>query len=236
MTAPLNRRPWYQFSLRTLILLLTIVSVPLGWLAYERNELRKREAAIAAIENLGGKVKFDTSQPFRESWLRPLLSDKPASEVVGVSLQRKSRMRATLPVDAGLVHFDGLTRLQWLDLDQAKFSDAELVQLARLTELNRLSLRETAVSDDGLVHLKGLEQLEHLWLGYTRVTDAGLVHLAGLRTLKTLDLGYTQVTDAGLVHLHSLTELKELRLHGSKVTDQGVSDLKQALPNLLVRR
>jgi hypothetical protein len=50
---------WYQFSLKAMLLLLTLTSVALGWLTYERNEVQKRETAIARIEELGGRVYFD---------------------------------------------------------------------------------------------------------------------------------------------------------------------------------
>src|SRR5262245_12117282 len=45
------KRRWLQFSLRTMLVVMTLASVGLGWLAYERNEVRKRQEAIAAIEN-----------------------------------------------------------------------------------------------------------------------------------------------------------------------------------------
>ena len=79
-----KRRPWYQYSLRSLIFLMTAACVALVWLAYERNEVRKRETAIAAIKKLGGNVYFDVSQPFPDkeeakAMLSRLRSGKPSS-------------------------------------------------------------------------------------------------------------------------------------------------------------
>ena len=45
-----------------------------------------------------------------------------------------------------------------------------------------------------------------------QITDAGLVHLKGMTNLKQLDLSRTQITDAGLVHLAGLTKLQQLDL------------------------
>jgi hypothetical protein len=55
------KRSWFQFSLKAMMLGMTLVSVPLAWLAHDHNEFRKREAAIATIQRLGGKVTYETS-------------------------------------------------------------------------------------------------------------------------------------------------------------------------------
>jgi hypothetical protein len=200
------KRRWYQFSLKAMLVVMTLACVGLGWLAYERNELRKREVAIAAIEKLGGIVEFDADQPFRPNWLRTLLGLKSGGEVVRLDFND------TQVTEGGMDHLKGLTKLGWLDLDK------------------------TQVTDAGLVHLQGLTKLEWLYLENTHVTDAGLEHLKGLTELKLLLLDGTQVTDAGLAHLKGLTELGSLHLNGTHVTDQGVSELQKALPNLEIIR
>jgi hypothetical protein len=86
MAAP--KRRWYQFSLKAMLVVTALASVPFAWLGYERNEVRKRATAIAIIENLAGVVRFDQSRLFRPAWLRPLLGDNSAGEVVGVHLFR----------------------------------------------------------------------------------------------------------------------------------------------------
>ena len=69
MPTPTHRRRWYQFTLKALLVVTTFACIGLGWLAHERNEVRKREDAIAAIKQLGGNVEFDEARPFRPSWL-----------------------------------------------------------------------------------------------------------------------------------------------------------------------
>jgi hypothetical protein len=51
------KRHWYQFSLKALLVIVTLTCVGMGWLAYERNEVRRHEAAIAAIKKLRGGLK-----------------------------------------------------------------------------------------------------------------------------------------------------------------------------------
>ena len=168
------KRRWLQFSLKTMLVVMTLASVGLGWLAYERNEVRKRHEAIAAIEKSGGGVRFDVEKPFRPKWLRPLLGDDSAGEVESVGYWG-AREAIT---DAGLVHLRGLTKLKWLYLDRhPQLTDAGLVHLQGLTELEDLGLSDTRVSDAGLVHLKGLKKLERLNLWGTRVTEQGISEL-----------------------------------------------------------
>ena len=186
--------------------------------------------AIAAIEKLGDKVTVDEKSP-----------DKPA---IGVNLTKTEVMDAglvhlerltqlqwldlggTQVTDAGLKHLEGLTQLQWLGLLDTKVTDAGLAHLKGLTQLQLLYLQGTLVTDAGLVHLKGLTKLRWLYLQGTRVTGAGLVNLKGLRNLETLSLNGTKVADAGLEHLRGLTQLQCLELAGANVTDAGLENLK----------
>jgi hypothetical protein len=165
------KRRWYQFSLKTLLVVLTLASVSLGWLTYERNEVQKREVAIARIKELGGRVYFDEEKPFRPIWIVPLFGHRAFYEVRAV------------------------------DLDETKVTDADLVHLTGLTKLDLLRLSHTQITDAGLVHLTGLSSLKTLSLSYTQVTDAGLVHLVGLKELKELVLVSTRVTDEGIGRL-----------------------------------
>ncbi|MCE9526593.1 MAG: hypothetical protein K8R36_11120, partial [Planctomycetales bacterium] len=134
------RRPWYQFSLLGMLIVITLASVPLGWLAYERNEVRKRAAAIARIEELNGKVVFGQRTSLSPQWLRTLLDDNSIGEVVSVNLIGTN------------------------------FTDADIVHVARLKALKVLSLSHCQISDDGLAQLAGLTRLEKLWLDHTNLT------------------------------------------------------------------
>ena len=50
------RRRWFQFSLRTLFVLLTVLCV---WLAVTVERVRKQREAVAAIEAVGGSVFYE---------------------------------------------------------------------------------------------------------------------------------------------------------------------------------
>ena len=49
----------FQFSIRSLLLLTVVVAIPCSWLAVEREQARKQQAAVEAIKKLGGEVMYD---------------------------------------------------------------------------------------------------------------------------------------------------------------------------------
>ena len=173
---PKPKRRWCQFSLRTLLVVVTVSCVPLAWIGWRMHrarENRARVAAAAAIEKLGGEV---------------------------VSLHDGLGLKVTIVNDAGLEPLKDLTALQYLYIE-GPVTDAGLKHLNGLSDLQSLSLDSTNVTDAGLEHLKGLTTLKKLRLDTPRITDAGREHLKGLTNLQLLDLSGTNVTDEGVKKL-----------------------------------
>ena len=52
-----TRRRWFQFSLRTLLILVTLITV-LGWVGLELDQRRREKETIAWVETMGGEVYF----------------------------------------------------------------------------------------------------------------------------------------------------------------------------------
>jgi hypothetical protein len=226
---PRRKRRWFQFRLGTLLALVTLAGIVLGFVV---NSAERQRRAVAFVATMGGRVQYEDDEPrggnvsLASEWLRESLGKHYFRSVTGVSLYGGTRVS-----DAGLVHLKGLTGLQWLHLDETQVSDAGLVHLKGLTGLQRLGLGGTQVSGAGLVHLRGLTGLQRLYLQDTQVSDAGLVHLKGLTGLQRLRLQRTQVSDAGLVHLKALTGLEWLLLSNTQVSDAGLADLRASLPD-----
>jgi hypothetical protein len=182
MTAKPKLR-WYQFSLRSLFILMTLVACACSWYAYEMNEAAKRRAVIEKIEKLGGFVRYydptDTTTPveYRRgeppkwySWLRKLHGDQHLGNAVGFGVGRMVE-----PVtDAGMMDIAGLTELESITLCRSQITDAGLVYLKDLARLKRLTIVSPHITDAGLVHLQGLSKLERLSLYGTQVTDEGV--------------------------------------------------------------
>ena len=226
-----RKRRWFQFSLRTVLIVVTLLCIgPGGYVAHEQRKARKQKAAVEAIEKLGGYVHYDKELPVRSAMLRQILGKHSYGKARLVGL------RDIQVSDADLVHLAELKNLTDLWLDDTHVTDAGLVHLDGLRTLRFLSLDNTQVTDAGMVHLAELKNLEFLLLDFAQVTDAGLVHLAELKNLTLLSLRDTQVTDAGLVHLAGLKNLKKLSLFSTQVTDAGVAELQKALPGCNIVR
>ncbi len=166
-----GQRRRYQYSLRTLLIIATVVAIACSWYAYEMQKTAKIRAAVTKINSHGGEADY---------W------DSGAGTIF---------LRYLKISDAGLVRVKDLTNVTFLSLVGTEITDAGLVNLKGLTSLEVLRLDGTQVTDAGLVHLKNLTKLQQLCLARTQVTDAGLVHLSGLTRLSQLDLGHAQVTD-----------------------------------------
>jgi hypothetical protein len=138
--------------------------------------------------------------------------------------------------DARLKEIAGNLKTVWiLSLAKTKITDAGLVHLQGMTLLQDLDLSGTAITDAGLKNLQGLTGLTSLNLNRTKITDAGLVHLQGMKQLYSLFLEETAVTDAGLKNLEAIPKLCDLRLSIAAVTKAGKDKLLQALPNCRIR-
>jgi Leucine-rich repeat (LRR) protein len=232
--ASLLFRRRFQFSIRSLLLLVVAVAIPCSWLAVEMQAAEKQRQAADKIRNMEGQVSYDCGPILPRSvvvpdgpvWLRRLLGNDFFNDSVN----------ALLFGDTEMEWLEGLPNLQLLSLGGNTMTDAGLRHLDGLTQLRLLSLGFTRVSDAGLQHLERLTRLQVLSLSETNITDSGLQHLRGLTRLETLYLEHTQITDTGLETLKRLTRLQHLELGSTKVTDEGVKHLQQALPKCEIRR
>lgn len=166
MLAAPNRR-WYQFRLRTLLIVVALVAVPLAWIAKERRRSRHDQQVAQRLHEFGVMVQFGG------------LSDslEPYVDVVSEGGWRY------------LVRWVfGDRVLALVALERAEFSD--LGPLAELTDLQIVDLSSAPVRD--LTPLAGLKKLKSLGLDHTQVSD--LSPLAALSNLTDLTLSGTKVT------------------------------------------
>ena len=147
-TEPPKRRRWFQFRLRTLLIVVLVLSLPLSWLAMRMERARRQRRAVEAISSLRGQASCDWQNYPRygaePTWLRRILGDD---------------------------FFDPVT---WAVLNRDTITDADLEHLKGLPSLEILSLPDTRVSDAGLEYVSGLSQLEYLDLRNTDVTPEGI--------------------------------------------------------------
>jgi hypothetical protein len=212
LAQPITRswRRLFRFSVRTLVFVVIVVGIGLGWIVHQAHLQRD---TVAAIVRAGGAVRYNWEwtngkaimggEPSAPSWLVEFLGVDYFGHVTIVGLYSPSR--ATYEA---LVQVGHLTQLQRLTLALSHVDDAALEHLGGLTELTYLDLQQTGVTDAGLANLKGLTNLQVLVLDSTRVSDLGLVHLGALRKLVHLQsTGY---------YRHALRITAFLRNFGSR--------------------
>ncbi len=233
----------FQFSIRSLLVLVVAVAVPCSWLAVEMKKARQQSEAVDGIRKLvGGSVSYDTEfealiaiinrkprsnpPPTEAAWLRNLLGIDFFHAVEVVTVQPHSGLGDVKDVDAGLENLKHFTGLQLLALDDPRITDAGLKNLKGLTALQNLQISGTRITDAGLETIQHLTGLQVLLLNNTGVTDAGLKNLNGLTALQHLDLSGSRITDAGLENLKDLPALQELYLNNTRVTDAGLETLR----------
>ena len=190
---PKPRRRWWQISLRTLLILVTLLCVWLGWVV-NRGERQRR--AMWALQRMRGNISYDA--PRVSSYLGLRSPRDYFYDVDFVSLSESSL------TDAGMLYLKALTSLQRLHLNRTKVTDAGLAHIRDLTELESLELDATNVTDAGMAHIQCLTRLKWLHLTDTQVTDAGVLQLQGLTSLRFIDLRETQVTVAGAAKLREV--------------------------------
>ena len=227
----------FQFSIRSLLVLVVVVAVPCSWLAVQREQARRERNSAESIEETGAIVEW--SDPSAPRWLRLLLGADFFGYVRCVDLRQHCwgtglplRSRIQIEQDhakaavAALKHLEGLSRLQNLDLSDVPVSDAGLKHIEGLCRLQELRLERTQVTNAGLETLEGLQQLQKLDLGGTAITGDGLRPLRVLHQLQELRLACSGVSDAGMMNLTGLSQLQDLDLENTRVTDAGLEHLE----------
>ena len=238
----------FQFSLRSLLLLVVVVAIPCSWLETEMKAAREQRAAVEEIRKLGGRVRYDYEPensttavvPPYPAWMQKLFGDDLFADVIEAEIENTAEpnqpfnhtglSKLNIPGEKfkylRLAILKRLPLLQNLKLDNANVRDAELENLQGLTRLRSLALASNPlVSDEGLMNLRGLPQLRKLWLVGTSVTGEGFSHLKHLPRLEELYLGLSPISNSGLKNLEGMVQLRILALDATQVTDAGLEHL-----------
>jgi hypothetical protein len=228
----------FQFSIRSLLILVVAIAMPCSWLAVAIQRANTQRNLVTQITHatctIGYDWEWDATGSYIRSgrlpeprWLVSLLGADFFETIVLVDC-------TTNATDVTLAKIARLGTLQDLSLNGTQVTDDGMERVRQLTELKKLSLWETQIGNRGLEKLAELSSLQELCLYKTHVTDDGLRYLRGMSRLESLSLDGTKVTDAGLCHLEELKQLRELGLIDTSVTETGVTRLRQVLPSCVI--
>ncbi len=126
----------FQFSVRSLMVLVLVVAVPCSWLAAEMNRAKVQQAAVEGIRNAGGGVTYDweadanrnplpNAQPPGPRYVRDLLGydflAEPLSADINIPVQR---IGPSPYKTLGMEHLPRLPQLQCLVVNDLKLTPA----------------------------------------------------------------------------------------------------------------
>ena len=182
------RRNLLALSLRSLLVLFTLLAVWVGIVANRAREQRRIVTALSQYPGVmilydyqwdlsaGGEIPKPRplSPPPGPVWLRSRLGDEYFVTVIGVFLTGEWDGKPRQPTGAALELIRDLPGLQVLSLEKTAITDAGLAAIADQTDLTYLWLDDTVISDAGLVHLQHLRKLKFLYIRNSNVTDAGI--------------------------------------------------------------
>ena len=226
--ASMKRR--IQYSLRTLLVALTVISVVLGisvQLAW-----RQRDVVDAIRKKTGVMVQYDYQDEHSRSKNPSGIAAQPlgakllgidmVADVVGVTVMGWERGPAPFD-DTDMALVSAFSKLKYLRLDGTKVTDHGLGSLVDLRHLKSVYLRGFPVTDAGVKYIAQLPELSALILDCPNaINEAGFAMLAR-SPMTFLDLRDTPITDSDLLELARSNTLKEIHLSGRQLSSDGQS-------------
>ena len=228
-----SARRWLRYSLRSLMLLVVAIAVPMAW---KVNRARNQRVVVAELQKMGAQIIYDYEivngihdhnlPPPGSKWLIELFGKEYFVEVYSLWVGGRLVTDETLATIARLPEIKGVT------ISSApKATDGGLAHFAGMHNLEGLTLFSEQMTGSGLEHLTGLKRLKKLWASGW-ITDASLEHVSKLERLEFLNIdGVAQITDKGLAPIAKLTNLRDLRL-GSDVQRDYMTIADEGLVNL----
>jgi Leucine-rich repeat (LRR) protein len=205
------RRRWrFQFSLRSLLIFVSVCGALSGWIGTMLKRVHDQRAVVKKIQNLGGEVYYDyqktegrwgiqtKNEPPGPRWLRWMLGDD-------------------FFANAEYVFFNSL---------QIVLKEEDLALLRDLPNIKDIAVFSPGITDQGLEILGSLPNLEGLNLSDAKsITGEGLGRLENAQKLKSLTLYGVAVNDSTVAHIDKLANLQSLQLVKTSVTDDGLASI-----------
>ena len=255
-----HRGRWLSFSLRTMVLLLTVVCLFLGWIGPKWVEAQREKAAVEMIAAAGAMIQYD----YQDNWehgdpdpvphgafvLRYLLGEHILSRATTVYFYPGSKPNEAADIlpeltqlrtvtfgtdveltDASVEALAGCENLTKIWMASGVISANQLAILSRAKSIQHLNLCDRSASDACLQQLHRFPNLRSLSIDSTLTTDIGFQAIAEVSSLESLVArSIPNVTNQGVTPLHRLTRLKKLHIPYSS----GSNQLTEAcLPDIL---
>jgi len=257
MSAPSNSasqstrpRRWFRYSLRTLLLVMTIICICLGWVV---SRVLQQERAVKAIESAGGSVTYDWQHDSRArsnregphprgpQWLRDLIGRHYFDTVVDVRFWRGDMARAHGQFAEVAPCLANLPRLRFLSLTGLALGENEFAMVAKYSSSEELICYMMELRDRDAAQLAGAAPLRKLGLNDVKISAKGIAEFKRLPQLEEFWLAChfeDPGPDGALAPSHTycigddavpgileFSSLRSLGLTATLMTDDGVAML-----------
>lgn len=247
-----RRRFRPRFSLRALLLFMTLSSV---WLGLSLASARRQERAVKAIEAAGGSVSYAHDFDFATGrwiegappgpvWLRSLLGRHYFDTVIDVSFHQHAMKQADKRLADAAPYLAHLPRLRKLLLWGLELEDDEFAAVVNSANPEELSCVMMTVSDGAAAQLTSAARLRELGLNDVIISAHGASKFKNLPNLERFSLccRHMERSPSGEIiwgsekyglrddALHAFLEfprLRHLSLSWTQITDDGVAILSR---------
>jgi hypothetical protein len=163
MSIPNRRR--FQFSLRTLLIAVTLCAIPFGWLAVKFRQAERQAKAVSRIKELGGMVVYEpvAAEACLPSWLVNLSGTDVFAHV------RAVRFADDGPTSERIESLKRLSQIRLLHISTRQVTEADVQTLKSLNGLQTVYVEVSGTGPfmlgrlQGLAPLSGLTKVE-IWL------------------------------------------------------------------------
>ncbi|MGV3605743.1 MAG: sterol desaturase family protein [Planctomycetaceae bacterium] len=221
------RRKWFQFSLRTLLLMMLVFGCGLGWFTAKRRQAQQAWKRISDAEKLNivlsaADDNHTTGHIWHEgTWLEERLGIALPSPLGFAEVYISRNLK---PVFQELAKFPELTGI-WLEVEY--LTDEQLETFADEKRLTTFQIAWSPLRGTGLSNLAGNDSLEQLRLLHCEnLTDEAIYSIPKLPSLTQLKIENCPLTGVSLGHLATACpKLETLILNEVPLTLEGLQEI-----------
>ncbi|MGV3609002.1 MAG: leucine-rich repeat domain-containing protein [Planctomycetaceae bacterium] len=218
-----SQRRWFQFSLRSLLVVMLLLPMVLGVYARYRAESQRQWRLVNELKAAGGLfdlVIADQMEPEIEQgaflqWQKWLGIDLPTG------LKSFTIFKSVEP-GTPIANLGEFPQLESVALCDGTVKDEDLAILAKLPRLRFLRVDSDHITDQGIAALEGCTNLHDVVIEGNQLTGKGLAVVVKLPNLKGLHWDSELTTDGDLECLRDNLKLEELHLRGNTLHDAGL--------------
>lgn len=240
-TAPKQRSRWRRFRLRTLLLVVLLIQVPLIWYVHGRHRAHREDVAVQRLfpDGTGSFSRGTDSTSGLQKWLFRLGLEP---HFYGVTLVAGEYAALGHSQDDSLVH---LPALRHLVLQNTQIP-AQTIIPSRLQHLQVVNLSGSSVPPRFIESLAECRALDQLALGDCLLSSHTLIAIGDLKQLRLLSMsrcmvGYwdsdTLVREQGdCSFLYGMSNLQHLNISEFPGNPPTLADLPESLVSLNSRK